>query len=127
MNQCDRVRRLLDQRGPQGISQADFDSPCADGFNHIPQIARRVGDLRKEGWAITTVTREGYCTYVWTKYLSPVVAENLASDRRVGVGSDQDGLDQERSGTSPQPVSDMPTPLFDVPASPRSAIWDEAA
>lgn len=116
-NQCDRVRRLLDKHGANGITQADFDTPCVDGFNHIPQIARRIKDLRDEGYAITTLKRDGYCTYVWSKYLSPVTAEVV---RGVDVSSN--------SAAASLTTSEPEASLFELPAvAPANAIYEDAA
>lgn len=54
MTQRDRVLRLLKQRAGEGITQADFDGPTADGGPPVRRLAARVEELRKAGHVITS-------------------------------------------------------------------------
>ncbi len=126
MTDLERVRRDLIRRGIEGTSQDRFDPPyTADGGPPIPQIARRIRDLRAKGDAITTIKGVGYCRYVYTKYLSSGAG---------GVVVESPGAVEQRPPAAQAPVSGdstsaPPASLFDVAESrePRSAIYDEEA
>ena len=64
-SQKQRILRSLEAAGPRGICQADWDGPnTPDGGPKIPQITRRIGDLRKEHRIDTVGERNGYALYV---------------------------------------------------------------
>ncbi len=87
MTDLERVRRDLIRRGIEGTSQDRFDPPyTADGGPPIPQIARRIRDLRAKGDAITTIKGVGYCRYVYTKYLSSGAGGVVVTPRRTSSG-----------------------------------------
>lgn len=50
MSRADRILKLATERGPQGVSQDDFDYPCADHDMPIDSISTVIGqaglDLR---------------------------------------------------------------------------------
>jgi len=53
MTEKERILTVL--KTGRVVTQTDFDEPTIDGLSKIRQIARRVHDLRKEGYDIPSV------------------------------------------------------------------------
>lgn len=95
----DRILVAL-RKGP--VDQSMFDRPTCDGYGHIPQIARRIRDLRLSGCDIDTDTDgDGYATYRLLSEPSPVVVTKTAAE------DDFVNADEEQAS------------LFDLPSIPH--------
>lgn len=125
-SQPTRLHRALELAGSIGITQADFDAPdVIDGFPPIPQIARRIHDLRaKRGLnIITDGERQGFAVYK----LAPAVSPGPVSNRAGHIAAAPTG--HVPSGSHiPPPVGDTgldetADALFDAPtAAPGNAL-----
>jgi hypothetical protein len=118
-HQWERVQRALDQAGPRGITRVDFLPPVIDGGAPILNFPGRIYDVKKRGYAVVAFgQRDGCDVFLYSKYVRVgAVDPPLSPESRAMV---ERGLEQARRGE----FAEAP-PLFDVPASPRSAIWDD--
>jgi len=109
MTQCDRILRVL-RLGP--TSQNEWQNP-SDGGEPIPQIARRIHDLRNRGCVIVDEEREGSKFVFYRLVAEPESCPDVSS---LPTG---------------QPAAPAPlTPLLAQPTTSRTAIdddWDWAA
>lgn len=122
-SQCDRIRDAL-RHGP--TDQRAWNNP-ADGGEPIPQIARRIHDLRNRGYEIVDVEIPG-CKFV---------AYRLVSEPNTGAPSARINPSSPK-GESPARVAPASPPLLlsdprpDTVPAPRCAInddydWEDAA
>ena len=108
-----KKQRILDQlkRGP--VVQAMFDEPTIDGMIFIRQIARRIKDLRDEGYEIDTeILPTGNARYTLLSVPNlPVVQESKVAE------------------TPPVLADDPPATgtLFELPGPGPRSPYEEAA
>jgi hypothetical protein len=109
MTQRERVERLLKERGPLGITQADFDGPTVDGGLPIRRLAARVEELRRAGWTIKSLKDPSkFSRYV---LVSAVVKQAVVT----GASSRLTSAPTGRLVNHVQPASES---LFEVAANP---------
>ncbi len=123
LTQTARVKRLLDQRGRQGLTAVDFaQTPTADGGPPILRVAARVNDLKNQGYDIRTCGERDKCAvYVWGKFLAPAVSVEPVDPARSGVAA----CHADNTGSTGS--TDTAPSLFDPPAArPQNAIWEDA-
>ena len=109
MTQRERVERLLKERGPLGITQADFDGPTVDGGLPIRRLASRINELRQDGWTIKSQRDPSkFSRYVLMGAVVKQAVVTVASSRLTSAPTG-------RLVNHAQPASES---LFEVASSP---------
>lgn len=115
MTQRERVLRLMQMRGQEGVTQQDFLAPdVADGGSQITRVGARIDELRARYYIHSPGVRSGFKVYVLGR---PRDAEPAEAPVRVAPAPPRP--------SPPAPVGETLQLLDDAAArGGRSAIFD---